>query len=236
MVATRPRDLVPVSDGDLEARRGPAPDSQVMGIWLGDRIKRLRTLTEHPLYPAIHGRLVAGISSYRVATWIKQRVGPDDPLGQRTTRSLARTLQKYARLLPRSAFLPQSFIEDLVRGAEIDVDTIQELAGLIVFQKQRVTMAAKMEATLGIPLEQVRREVQTLSDLLRQMRDTQIALGYVPALLQPTLSVNARYSGGQPGIGGSTLDEMISQQPELLGDILPVLDRLRRVTVDDSMS
>ncbi len=117
----------------------------------GDLARRpdqaIRSLTEHPLYPAIHGRLVTGISSYRVAAWIRQRVDPDDPLGRRTIRSsLARTLQKYAKLLPKAAFLPQSMIEDLVRGAEIDVDVMQELAGFIVLQKQRVTMAVQMEA------------------------------------------------------------------------------------------
>lgn len=58
--------------------------------------------------------------------------------------SLRRSLRRYSRLLPKSAFLPWSFIEDLVRGAEIDVDVMQELARLIVLQKQRITIGAKM--------------------------------------------------------------------------------------------
>lgn len=118
-----------------------------MGIWLGERIRHFKRLTEHPLYPAIHGRLISGIGSYRVAVWIQQRVDPDNTLGVNRVAlsSLRRSLQRYSRLLPKSAFLPRSFIEDLVRGAEIDVDVMQELARLIVLQKQRITIGAKME-------------------------------------------------------------------------------------------
>lgn len=93
------------------------------------------------------GRVISGISSYRAAVWIQQRVDPDNTLGVNRVAlsSLRRSLQRYRRLLPKSAFLPQSFIEDLVRGAEIDVDVMQELARLIVRQKQRITIGAKME-------------------------------------------------------------------------------------------
>jgi hypothetical protein len=227
----RPHDLVPVQADEMQERRRLGPDSHIMGIWLGERITRLRVLTEHPLYPAIHGRLVAGISSYRVAAWILQRVGPEDPFAKRTTRSLARTLQKYAKLLPKSAFLPQSLIEDLVRGAEIDIDVLQELAGLIVLQKQRITMAAKMESRLQIPVEQVRRETETLANLLRQMRDTQIAFGYVPGMLQPVLSVNAYEVGSVTH--ESSRDEWMIHHPPHMQEMLPLLNALSKITGDD---
>jgi hypothetical protein len=196
----RPTNQAPSAGARRTHRRRPAVapadlhDSLAHGVWIRRIAPRFRRLIDHKLFPRIHTRLTMGMSSYRVAAWIQREVPADDIFGIETIRldSLARSLRRYIALLPKSAFLPQSFVEDLVRGAEVDVDVMQELAGLIVAQKQRLTSAYKAEQTLGFPIEQMRREIDLLGQLLAQMLDTQIALGYFPGLPQPFVSVEDR--------------------------------------------
>lgn len=196
----RPTDQAPRAATKRIHRRRPAPpprdlhDSIAHGVWVSRVVPRFRRLVDHRLFPRIHTRLTGGMSSYRVAAWIQREVPADDVFGKETIRldSLARSLRRYMTLLPKAAFLPQSFIEDLVRGAEIDVDLMQELAGLIVAQKQRLTTAWAAEQAMGFPIAQVRRELDLLARLLEQMLETQIALGYVPGSHQPFISLEDR--------------------------------------------
>lgn len=68
---------------------------------------------------------------------------------------------------------------------------------------------------MEIPIEQVRREVELLAELLRQVRDTQIALGWVAGVVgQSPITVNIQGVASRPGIGGSRLDSIISEHPE----------------------
>ncbi len=195
----RPTDQAPSAATKRLHRRRPAPpqdlhDSIAHGVWLARVVPRFRRLVDHQLFRRIHYRLTGGMSTYRVAAWIQREVPADDVFGTETIRldSLARSLRRYMSLLPKSAFLPQSFMEDLIRGAEIDVDVMQELAGLIVAQKERITTAHAAERAMGIPLPQAAREVELLARLLAQMLETQIALGYIPGAAQPFISVRDR--------------------------------------------
>lgn len=169
-------------------RRGRPPpdvrDSIAYGMWLGHALPRFRRLTDHPLFLSIHGRLVAGSGPFRVAYWIQEHVEPDDVLGSATLKvdSLARILLRYVKVLPTTTFLPASLVESLIHGAVIQVDVLQELGALIVYQEQRVTQLGKLEQQMNVPMPAVTHEIKALADLYGQMLDAQIALGYGPRI------------------------------------------------------
>lgn len=164
------------------------------GVLLARRFGNLSALPEHPLFPAIQGRLIAGDGPYRLARWIQGQVPIDDPLGSASMlpRSLEQKLRRYKALMPRHMLAPVTHIDEIMLGAEIEIDVVKELGGLIRYQKQRISQFAKQEKNfpLGMTSEQQRKEVMTLRDLLVSMRDTQIALGLVPGTLPNTMSMS----------------------------------------------
>ena len=164
------------------------------GVLLARRFGNLTALPEHPLFPAIHGRLIAGEGPYRLARWIQGQVPIDDPLGSGTiqVRSLEQKLRRYKALMPRHMLAPVTHLDEVMLGAEIEIDVVKELGALIRYQKQRIDQFAKNEKTfpLGMTSEQQRKEVVTLRALLATMRDTQIALGLVPGTLPNTMSIS----------------------------------------------
>ena len=105
--------------------------------------------------------------------------------------------------MPRHMLAPVTHIDEIMLGAEVEIDVVRELGGLIRYQKQRVDQFAKNEKSfpLGMTSEQQRKEVMTLRDLLATMRDTQIALGLVPGALPNTLSMT------QTNLSISALDD-----------------------------
>jgi hypothetical protein len=193
-----------------------------------------RTLTRHPLFPAIHGRLIARDSTHQIAAWIQQRVGPDDALGRQRPASLARMLQRFRRMLPHTTYLPRTFIQELIRDAEIYVDDVQELAGLIAYQKQPITEMIAFEETFGgMKLPATRDEIKLLADLLRQMRDTKIALGVESGVL-PDSRRECLHPGSAPP-GPSALELFLSRHPERIQEVQPMLALLAGVTIDDEV-
>src|ERR1035437_4498384 len=50
-------------------------------LWLGTRVRRFRSLIEHPLFSQIYGRMVNGESPMRIAASVPASVPPDDPYG-----------------------------------------------------------------------------------------------------------------------------------------------------------
>lgn len=225
--------------------RGTPPpdlnDSISQGVWVGHALPHYRRLTSHPLFMPIHGRLVAGISSWRVAHWIQQNVEPNDVFGAAKIKvdSLARSLRRYTKLLPKSTFLPASLMEELIQGAEIDVDVMQELGALIVYQKQRLTLADKVEKQMQIPLPQVTEQVKVLADLYRQMRDTQIALGYAPAHRLDGMTVGHGANQAAPVLRRvSELEDWMSHHPQYVARVVPILKALtdldRDIAVDEA--
>jgi hypothetical protein len=70
-------------------------DSMLQARFVAAKRPPFRTLTRHPLFPAIYGRLIARDSTHRIAAWIQHSVGPDDPLGRQRPASLARMLQRF---------------------------------------------------------------------------------------------------------------------------------------------
>lgn len=157
-----------------------------------------------------------------------QNVEPDDVFGPATIKvdSRARSLIRYVKVLPKSTFLPASLMEDLIHGAEIDIDVMHKLAALIVYQEQRVTRAGKLEQEMNLPLPAVREEIKLLADLYRQMLDTQIALGYEPSQLVRQTTMKA--TSGRT-VGQSQLERMLADHPEHLAKYLPLIEAVRHL-------
>ena len=196
---------------------------------LARRFARLARLPEHPLFPAIHGRLIAGESPYHLARWIQGRVPFDDPLGSGSIHvdSLERKLRRYKALMPRNMLIPATHIDNLLNGAFPEIDVLRELTGLILYQKQRIDQFAGKEKDwpLGITSEQQRREVMALAQLLKDMRDTQIAFGVVPGVLP------SPYPSDQPSVSvyeiqTDPLSQFLANNPSAIPQVMDALDRL----------
>jgi hypothetical protein len=200
------------------------------GVLLARRFAALKALPEHPLFPAIHGRLIAGEGPYRLARWVQGQVPVDDSLGSGSmlVASLERKLRRYRALMPKHMLAPVTCVDELMLGAEVEIDVVRELGGLIRYQKQRVDQFAKNEKTfpLGMTSEQQRKEVITLRDLLATMRDTQIAFGRVPGTLPNTRSLsqaNLTITGGDDD--DDLLSRFLTDFPQAIPVVLEGLDR-----------
>ena len=157
------------------------------------RFAMFRDLPEHPLFAQILARLAAGYSPWRVASWLQETVPSEDPFSSARIdrRALYRKLKRFRNLLPPAVMLPSSYLDDLTRKVDIHVDVVPRLAALILFQERRLSQFAAREkdSPLGTTVDQGRKEVLAMADLLAMMRDTQIALGLLPGSLIPRLSM-----------------------------------------------
>jgi hypothetical protein len=190
-----------------------ARDSIDAGARVANRFAKLRDLPEHPLYPQIHARLAMGENPFSVSKWVQAVVPPEDPYSPASMplMTLNSRLRRYSALLPVTAKVPKSHLDELTKGLALEIDVVAELAGLIYYQKVRISQFAGNEKDfpLGITAEQQRREVLTLADLLMKMRDTQIALGLVPGNLGPQINVSSSTSI----FGASVDDEVLGSDP-----------------------
>jgi hypothetical protein len=79
---------------------------------------------------------------------------------------------------------------------------LTEFDTLIRLQRDRISKFAETEASLPAPLEQVRREIETLGQLLQRRLSVAIATGLHPGVLDPS---RPQYVGGttvQVNVGG----------------------------------
>jgi hypothetical protein len=222
--------LIPtaVADEGKSDRIGPA-------LWLGARVRRYRTLVRHPLFNEIYGRLVAGESPMRVANWLQSAVPPDDIFGVESIKylSLTRRLYRFRDALPPAVLLGRSYIDEMYQSAEASVDVLNEFDTLIRLQKERISAFAQKEKDFPVPLEQVRREIATLGELLERRRETAIAFGFHGAshtvVMGNQIMQVAVQAGAQPSAAGRKYAEIMQDQPEKVADMTELFDRLQQV-------
>jgi hypothetical protein len=132
-------------------------------------------------------------------------------------------------MLPLTTYLPRTFIQQLIRDAEVYIDDLQQLGGLILYQEQRITAMIEFEKTFGgMALPATRDEIRLLAELLRQMRDTKIALGVAPEEPYSGPFAPATDVARRP----SELEVFLSQHPERIEEMQPLLAALAGVTLD----
>jgi hypothetical protein len=188
---------------------------------------QLRDLPEHPLFQHIHARLAMGEPPFAVAKWVQATVPAEDVYGPASMplMTLNSRLRRYAAMLPSTAKVQRSYLDDLTKGLLIEINVLAELAAVIVYQKERISQfaASEKDFPLGMTSEQQRREVATLTDMLVKMRDTQIALGMFPAT--PSSHVNVR-SGGfdDERLGVDPFTKFLIDNPQSIPYLLSSLD------------
>jgi hypothetical protein len=142
-----------------------ARDSIDAGARIAQRFGQLRDLPEHPLFALIHARLAMGASPFATAKWVQATVAPEDPYSPvlKPLMTLNSRLRRYAAMLPATAKVPRSYLDDLTKGLQIETNVVAELASAIYYQKQRISQFAPREKDfpLGITAEQQREEVVT---------------------------------------------------------------------------
>ncbi len=207
-------------------------DRLAPALWLGTRVSRFRSLIEHPLFSAIYGRMVNGESPMRIAAWVQASVPADDPFGPSriTYPALWRRLYRFRDALPPETVIVGGYINKFA-SAEASLNLLTEFDTLIRLQRARISKFAEKETGLSAPQEQVRREIETLGQLLARRLSVAIALGLHPGALDPSRPL---YVGGttvQVNVGGLTPEarryaELLEQRPELVVSMTELFDRL----------
>ena len=213
-----------------------ARDSADAGAHIANRFGKLRDLPEHPLFPQIHARLAMGEPPFAVARWVQATVPPEDPYSRASMplMTLNSRLRRYAAMLPATAKVPRSHLDELTKGLEIEVNVVAELAAAIYYQKQRIGQFAENEKShpLGMTSEQQRKEVATLVDMLREMRVAQISLGVIPGYLAPQLNPNSNTNINPGGmmdddrLGADPFTRFLLDHPQAISHVMGGLDRV----------
>jgi len=167
-----------------------------------------------------------------VARWL-QTVLPDEDRYSAASMpfmTLMHRLRRYAALLPPAARIPKSYLDELVRGLPIQINVMAELAAAIVYQKQRISAFAEDEKNLPLGTsERQRKELATLVDMLVRMRDTQIALGRVPANLAPQMNATGSVQGAgfdDDRLGADPFTRFLLDHPQAISHVMGGLDRV----------
>lgn len=210
-------------------------DRLAPALWLGTRISRFRALVEHPLFSQIYGRIVNGESPLRIAKWIQATAPADDPFGTDsiTYPALWRRLYRFRDALPPETIIVGGYI-DRFASAEASLDVLTEFDTLIRLQRARISRFAERETGKGQPLEQVRREIDTLGQLLHRRLTVAIALGLHPGGVDPSRPLAVGGTTVEVNIGGPTPEarrfaELLDERPELAGSMTELFDRLEGV-------
>jgi len=192
------------------------------------RFARLKDLPEHPMFALIHARLAMGESPFATAKWVQAVVPPEDRYSPASMplMTLNSRLRRYAAMLPATGKLPRSYLDDLIKGLQIEINVMSELAAAIVYQKQRISQFAESEKSfpLGTTSEQQRKEVMTLVDMLVRMRDTQIALGLVPQISGTGSVQGAGFDDDR--IGADPFTRFLLDNPQAIPHVMAGLDRV----------
>jgi len=207
-------------------------DRLAPALWLGTRVSRFRSLIEHPLFSAIYGRIVNGESPMRIAAWVQASVPADDPFGPNriTYPALWRRLYRFRDALPPETVIVGGYINKFA-STEASLNVLTEFDTLIRLQRARISKFAEKETGLSAPQEQVRREIETLGQLLARRLSVAIALGLHPGALDPSRPL---YVGGATvhvNVGGPTPEarryaELLEQRPDLVVSMTELFDRL----------
>jgi hypothetical protein len=207
-------------------------DRLAPALWLGTRVSRFRSLIEHRLFSRIYGRIVNGESPMRIAAWVQATVPADDAFGTEriTYPALWRRLYRFRDALPPETVIAGGYINKFA-SLEASLDVLTEFDTLIRLQRARISRFAEKESGYQVPSEQVRRDIDTLGQLLQRRLSVAIALGLHPGVIDPS---RPQYIGGttvEVNIGAPTPEarrfaELLEERPELVVPMTELLDRL----------
>ena len=195
--------------------------------WIGQRIRRFRPIVDHPLFAAIFGRMAAGMSTWRIAQWLWEELPEGDPLRAVGFDPLYRRLRRFQKAMPDGVLAARSYLDTKFAAVGAGIDVLEEFDTLIRYQKERIASKAAVEHEFPVPLEQMRREVELLADLLERRRDTAVMLGLhpsarlVPAIDARTVNVAITNSSQEDSI-----DRLMRARPDQIPRMLAAIDEL----------
>jgi hypothetical protein len=172
----------------------------------------------------------------RIAAWLQASVPADDPFGpgRITYSALWRRLYRFRDALPPETVIVGGYINKFA-SAEASLNVLAEFDTLIRLQRARISKFAEKEAGLPAPLEQVRREIETLGQLLSRRLSVAIALGLHPGVVDPSRPLYVGGTSVQVNIGSPTPEarsyaDLLAQRPELVVSMTELFDRLEGIT------
>jgi hypothetical protein len=147
--------------------------------YLARRVARWRDLILHPLWGAMFERVLAREPAPRIVAWLRPQLPEGDPLSGITDAALIRRIQRLRAALPPEALVPLLPI-DQAHYRDVRIDVLFEMAGAIRYQKARIDHFAEVEKSFPFPVEQQRREVETLTEMLHQYWQAEVGMGLRP--------------------------------------------------------
>ncbi len=203
-----------------------AADPIEPALWLGQRIRRFQPIVGHPWFSAIFGKMVAGMSTWRIAQWLWVGLPADDPLKAIGFDPLYSRLKRFRKLMPDGVLAARSYLDEKFAAVGAGIDELEEMDTLIRYQKGRISAKAEQEAAFPVPIEQMRREIAELASLLQLRRDTAVMFGLHPnaRLVENPAAQEVKVTVSPDPV--PTIDAMIQARPDLVGRWIAVIEEL----------
>jgi hypothetical protein len=202
-----------------------AADPIEPALWVGQRIRRFKPIVGHPWFPAIFGRMAAGMSTWRIAQWLWTELPEADPLRSVGFDPLYRRLRRFQKAMPEGVLAARSYLDTRFAAVGAGIDVLEEFDTLIRYQKERIAAKAQVEDAFPVPLEQMRREVEQLADLLELRRDTAVMLGLHPnAMLVPAIDARTVNVAITNSPQEDWIDRLLRARPDLISRMMNAID------------
>lgn len=136
-----------------------------------ERKKGWDKITKSPHRQFYRQALRQGWSSKRLESYAKEKFDEDISHD---------TFSRYRRRMPTKFLLPAGMLRKRLKVAEIEIDALAELQVMIAVQQKRVDMWLEKERLTDVPVEQCRRDIETLNSMIKQLVELQQDLGTMP--------------------------------------------------------
>lgn len=151
------------------------------------KVKRdndFRKLKSLPFFDEMHKKIVASVPVARVAKWIQE-----DKLQCLDVQrdSLIKMLTRYRNSLPPAAFevVQTVFMERAIEKMNDGFDILEELRGLYLVQKKRISIDFELESKMNKLFNSTGPEIKIAMDLLGKILSTEQELGIAKNVMPP---------------------------------------------------
>lgn len=184
--------------------------------------RQFRELRRSPTWTFVYSALLNRRSVPAIAAEAADR---DPALAAIPRWTLLSRMYRLRRMLPEAMTVELTRLDEKHRRHGAGVDVIEEMDALVRYQKSRVATFMDTEASFQVPVEQQRREVLTLMQLLKDRRDTAVMMGLHPGVtLTPETVIDARQV--HVTVGQSTLEQLLDANPSAIPMVMNLFDGL----------
>jgi len=170
----------------------------------------LRRLTSARSFATAKEMLREGMSLQAVAQFLHERDFPDVPVG-----TLRRWVGKYRREhMPPGEVLSPSFIDRMVGRLKDQVNELEEMTRLILYQWQRLNVDAEYETKMKKLLKSQTREVELLFSMLERRARLMMEMGLRPRAPERHIVGVISGEAGELAERGYSLEELLTGLPD----------------------